>query len=452
MRVELRSMKSITLIVLAILAVGVVASGAAGQTLDVDAMAVYAQGRAVIQETRTLTLQPGFNEVELVIPDGLIVPSLLLQSEADILWTRFHPARRLDLLTEAVGLTVEVIDRTGAMYRGELVAQSDGILLRQESGGMILVADPVTLRLSDGAAVALNENAELIVGVSSVAGGEVSLDMLYIVSGISWEASYAVFVSEESELGSLQTKVAVTNGAGGIFSTPALSLIAGDVYVEQPAMYEDMVRVSALAFEANAPAGFAAEGVSEYYRYTLPFPVTLESDGMLALSYARSETVRLIEEFVYDTMVSGDVQIQYSFENDVLSGLDIPLPAGTVRVYQIDEIGPVLLGEDSIPHTAAGDTVELQVGSAFDLEASRTLLERTWISDDRYQEQVEIVLENAKSESVTVSVSEHPSGYTWNILGATLPYESVDANTVRFDVSVPPEGEAIVRYTVEYAY
>ena len=451
MRREYRFMKSMTLTVFAILTVGVVACAASAQTLDVDAMAVYAQGRAVIQETRTVTLQPGFNEVELSIPDGLIVPSLLLQSEADILWTRFHPVQRLDLLTEAVGLTVEVIDRTGAMYRGELLDQSEGVLLRQEGGAMILVADPVTLRLPDGGAVSWSEDAELIVGMSSVAGGEVSLDMLYIVAGISWEASYAVFVSEEPNFGSLQTRIAVTNGAGGIFAAPALSLIAGDVYVEQAA-YDDMVRVSALAFEANAPVGLAAEAVSEYYRYTLPYPVTLESEGTLALSYARSETVRLVEEFVYDTMVSGDVQIQYSFENDTISGLDIPLPAGTVRVYQIDEIGPVLLGEDSIPHTAAGDTVELQVGAAFDLEASRTLLERTWISDDRYQEQVEILLENSKSEPVTVSVFEHPSGYTWNILGATLPYESVDVNTVRFDISVPPEGEAIVRYTVDYAY
>ncbi len=452
MRREYRFMKSMTLTVFAILTVGVVACAASAQTLDVAAMAVYAQGRAVIQETRTVTLQPGFNEVELSIPDGLIVPSLLLQSEADILWTRFHPVQRLDLLTEAVGLTVEVIDRTGAMYRGELLDQSEGVLLRQEGGAMILVADPVTLRLPDGGAVSWSEDAELIVGMSSVAGGEVSLDMLYIVAGISWEANYAVFVSDDSELGSLQTRIAVTNGAGGVFSTPALSLIAGDVYMEQPAMYDNMVRVSALAFEANAPAGLAAEAVSEYYRYTLPYPVTLESEGTLALSYARSETVRMVEEFVYDTMASGDVRIQYTFENDAMSGLGIPLPAGTVRVYQIDEIGPVLLGEDSIPHTAAGDSVELQVGAAFDLEASRTLLERNWISDDRYQEQVEIVLENAKSEPVTVSVFEHPSGYTWTILGATLPYEPVDANTVRFDVSVPPEGEAIVRYTVEYGY
>ncbi len=224
MRREFRSMKSIALIVLAVFSIGLVAFASAGQTLNVDAMAVYAQGRAVIQETRTVTLQPGFNEVDLAIPDGLIVPSLLLQSDADIQWTRFHPARRFDLLTEAVGLTVEVIDRTGAMYRGEIVAQSDGILLRQEGGAMILVADPVTLRLPDGAAVALNEDAELIVGVSSVAGGEVSIDMLYIVAGISWEASYAVFVSEEPDLGSLQTRIAVTNGAGGVFATPDLHL------------------------------------------------------------------------------------------------------------------------------------------------------------------------------------------------------------------------------------
>jgi len=449
MRHQIRSIGSTVLFVVALLGSATIALG---QSMNVDGMAVYSQGIAVVQETRNVALEPGFNEVGLAIPEGLILESLLIRSDANILWSSFHPSQRANLLADAVGQTVEVVDQTGAMYRGELLAHPDGVLLRQASGAVILVADPVTVRLPDGAAFAAAEDAELVVAMSSPTGGEASVDLLYIVSGISWDASYTIIVSEEDTTGTLRTGISVTNGAGGAFSTPALSLIAGDIYVEEAGFFDDYARVSAMSFEANAPASVTAEGVGEYYRYLLPYPVALEDEETLALSYARSEAVSLVEEFIFDATVSNDVRIRYTFDNDSANRLDIPLPSGKVRVYQIDEIGPVLLGEDTIPHTAAGDTVELHVGAAFDLEADRTLLERTWIAENRYQETVEIVLRSAETEPVSVSVFEHPSGTTWTILGATLPYERVDAGTIQFDVQIPAGGEAVVGYTVEYAY
>lgn len=449
MRHESRFIGVAMLFLLAWFAVG---ASADNEGMEVTGMSVYSQGIAVIQETRTVMLEPGLNEVQLAIPEGLILESLLLRSDADILWTRFHPLRVTDLLTDAIGMTVEVIDRTGAMYRGELLAEQGGVLLRQEGGAIILIADPVTLRLPDGATLVAAEDAELVVAMSNTIGGEVAVDLLYIVSGISWDASYTIIVSDDPTAGSLRTGVTVSNHAGGGFSTPALSLVAGDVQVEEAAVYDDYVRVAALSFEANAPTSLSAQGVGEYYRYTLPYPIALDDEETLALSYARAEAVTLVEELVYDATVSGEVRVRYSFDNNQANGLDIPLPAGMVRMYQIDEIGPVLLGEDTIPHTAAGDTIELHVGAAFDLEATRTLLERTWISDDRYQERIEVALRNAKTEPAIVSVQEHPSGYTWTILGATMPYETVDADTIQFDVPVPAGGEVVVRYTVEYAY
>ncbi|MBN1859511.1 hypothetical protein JW848_09955 [Candidatus Bipolaricaulota bacterium] len=452
MRHQIKSMGAAVWILLTFLAAGASAAGNLSEGMNVDAMAVYSQGVAIVQETRSVMLAPGVNEVELRIPDGLILESLLLQSDAEILWTSFRPSLAGDLLSDAVGQTVEVIDQTGAMYRGELLGEMGGILLRQETGAIIAVSNPITIRLPDAAAFVATEDAKLVVAMSSGTGGEIPVDLLYLVSGVSWEASYTIIVSDGGTAASLRTGIAVTNNAGGAFSTPSLSLIAGDVSIEQAAVYDDYARVSALAFAANAPSAVSTAAVGEYYRYTLPYRVALESAETLALSYVSAEGVALAEEFIYDAAVSDQVRIQYSFENDARNGLDIPLPAGAVRVYQIDDVGPVLLGEDTIPHTPAGDSVQLQVGAAFDLEGSRTILERTWISEDRYQEEVEIVLTNAKDEPVAITVNERPSGYTWTILGATAVYEAIDAGTIRFDVTVPPHGESVVRYTVEYTY
>ena len=70
--------------------------------------------------------------------------------------------------------------------------------------------------------------------------------------------------------------------------------------------------------------------------------------------------------------VKDPVQVYYKFKNEEKANLGMPLPAGTVRVYQSDSSGNVLFaGEDHIDHTPKDEQISLHVGNAFDVVAER---------------------------------------------------------------------------------
>jgi hypothetical protein len=63
------------------------------------------------------------------------------------------------------------------------------------------------------------------------------------------------------------------------------------------------------------------------------------------------------------------VQVYYQFKNEEKAGLGVPMPAGTVRVYQADSKGGVhFAGEDRIGYTPKDETLKLKIGNAFDTE------------------------------------------------------------------------------------
>jgi hypothetical protein len=68
-------------------------------------------------------------------------------------------------------------------------------------------------------------------------------------------------------------------------------------------------------------------------------------------------------------------------------------------------------------------------------------------------EEIEIKLRNHKNEPVTVVVKENPYRWVnWKILKKSHDYEKIDSRTIHFPVRVPPDGEATVRYTVQYSW
>ena len=61
----------------------------------------------------------------------------------------------------------------------------------------------------------------------------------------------------------------------------------------------------------------------------------------------------------------------------------MPMPAGTVRVYQADSKGGVqFVGEDRIDHTPKDETLNLKIGNAFDVVCERKQID---FAEDRQQ-------------------------------------------------------------------
>src|SRR5256885_16023554 len=92
--------------------------------------------------------------------------------------------------------------------------------------------------------------------------------------------------------------------------------------------------------------------------------------------------VAAVRTYRYDGARDGSkIRVQVEFGNEKGSGLGLPLPEGRVRVYAADLGGAsTLVGEDRLPHTAAGERIRILRGIAFDLDGARSRASHTRIS------------------------------------------------------------------------
>jgi hypothetical protein len=150
------------------------------------------------------------------------------------------------------------------------------------------------------------------------------------------------------------------------------------------------------------------------------------------------------------------VDVYLEFKNDKQFGLGVPLPAGRLRVSQLDKADGSLefIGEDTIDHTPKDEQVRVKLGSAFDVVGERRQVSFSVDTTAKWmEEEIEVKLRNHKSQPVDVIVKENLYRWSnWKILTQTHKYEKEDARTISFPVKVAKDGEAVVRYRVRYTW
>jgi hypothetical protein len=68
-------------------------------------------------------------------------------------------------------------------------------------------------------------------------------------------------------------------------------------------------------------------------------------------------------------------------------------------------------------------------------------------------EEIEVRLRNQKKERVEVLVKENLYRWVnWTITSKSHDFRKDDARTIVFPVSLGPDGEVVVRYTVQYSW
>jgi hypothetical protein len=115
-----------------------------------------------------------------------------------------------------------------------------------------------------------------------------------------------------------------------------------------------------------------------------------------------------------------------------------------------------LIGEASIDHTPAGEDLELDAGTAFDLTAKRVQL--TWQTgrdsslSRRFIRTYAIAsyadtLRNAGANDVMIDVYEMRMG-EWTVLASSVAPQRLSSTKVRFRVKVPAGGQAVLTYRI----
>ena len=138
--------------------------------------------------------------------------------------------------------------------------------------------------------------------------------------------------------------------------------------------------------------------------------------------------------------------------NTTAAGLGVPLPAGRVRVYEPDPDGDLqFTGESSISHTAAGEKLTLDVGTAFDLAAERRQVSTRRLSERETEYQIEIKLRDRKKTDVTIVVEE-PVASDHQVVQSSHPSTVKDSGTLEFQIPVKAGAETVLTYTVRVRY
>jgi hypothetical protein len=409
---------------------------------------VSAQMRPETAQLRNVSNPVGFRLLEQNFDFDLLTPHTLLEKYVgqEISVIRVHPT-------------------TGAETReaATVLATSEGVVLRfadrVEAGVPGRLAFP-------GVPETLRDKPTLVISLVNPTAGAQNLELSYLTGGLSWRADYVAELNAGDDRLDLNGWVTLTNQSGAAYPNAKLQLVAGDLHRVRDELAPRATM--AMAGKVADAAEMQQEALFEYHLYTLQRPTTLAENQTKQVALMSAMRVPVRKQFLlqgansYYSGQHGDlgqkikVGVFVEFDNKG-EGLGIPLPRGVVRVYKKDGQGNAqFVGEDRIDHTPKNEIVRLKLGEAFDLTADKkqTAFQRlagTSRYDYVFESAYEIVLKNAKSEAVTVTVREPMPG-DWTMVSESQPHVKAASGIAEWKVRVPAEGSATLSWRVRVRY
>jgi hypothetical protein len=367
-----------------------------------------------------------------------------------------------------------------AQIDGRLLSTEGGLVLAGEDGRIHAIRDYQNIHFPDLPG-GLITRPTLLWDLSTERAGDHDTRVTYQTAGLSWWADYNLVYSEGSDANrghlDVGTWVSILNRSGASYPDARLKLIAGDVHrarAESAGVVRRALRSAAL--EQDALAGFEEKSFFEFHLYTLGRATSIPDNATKQIElFPKVQRVPAQKVLVYYGLqpqygfygtlttdrdlglpMNKKVDAYLQFDNEAEHGLGMPLPSGRIRVSQLDPADDTLefIGEDVIDHTAKDESVLIKLGSAFDVVGERRQLDFLVDYDRRrMEESVEVTLRNHKDGPVEVLVKE--TLFRWvnnDIVESSHQYEREDARTVQFPISVPEDGESILRYRVQYTW
>ncbi|HUK29516.1 MAG TPA: DUF4139 domain-containing protein [Candidatus Acidoferrum sp.] len=443
------------------------------------AVTVYNSNVALVRDTRNLSLPSGdfqlrFMDIAATVnPATVHIRSLadadkLNVLEQDYEYDLLDASKMLDKNVGKEVTLVRAVQKNGSTdweeTKATLLANNAGGPVWRIGNEIVTGMTPNGYRFS-----ALPDNLysrpTLVWMLSNAGARQQKIEASYLANNMSWNADYVMTVTRDDNAAGLDGWVTLVNNAGTAFRNAQLQLVAGDL--NRVTTFNDLQQ-SGLA---DKTARFAAappmvqESFSEYHLYTLTRRTTIADKESKQVSLLRASSFPVEKHFVVNgqsyyyqrainpgSPTKDPVMVYYHFKNEEKSGLGMPLPAGTVRVYQADSHGGVLfIGEDRIAHTPKDESLDIHVGNAFDIISERKQTDYKTISNRVHEMEYEITLRNHKDTPITVEVNE-PIGGDWEMLKSSFPYTKTAAFAAQFKVPVAKDGTAVLTYRVRVQY
>ena len=452
---------------------------------------IYQNGQSLVQDIRQLNIPRGTTRIEFPDVSAQIRPQTLSFNAADtaIVEQNFD----FDLLTpqklmeKAVGQTVTLIRTNPATgvetrERAEVLSTVGGVVVRIGDRIEVLRDDGLPVRVVfDEVPPNLRARPTLSVTRNSARGGTRDASIRYLTPGLGWTADYVALFDEARGTVDMQGWVTLTNTTGTTFHAADTLLVAGNPSrggYSPPR--RDLVRPGTETADR--------ERLGDFYLYPLDERTTIANAQTKQVSFLDVQGVpaRRVYSIGAGWLASDSdfraASSAISFSSSSDGGLGDALPAGTVRFYQRDAEGsPQFIGENGIGHTPMGSTLSLRTGDAFDvyMQAEVENRERITAADyersaryrviedgqvvreveidravDYYRTTMRYTFTNAKPEDVVVELTQSGLDRYWwgrdfRVISEDVEGEQLNVDNRLYRVTVPANGERVVRVTYE---
>ena len=377
----------------------------------------------------------------------------------------------LKVLNRYLDREVRITTKDGSVYVGTLLSAEGDIILQDESGALTIIkAEQIQKFELAALPKGLITRPTLAWLVQAARGGRHQVEIAYLTSGMNWHANYVVLLAADETQLDLNGWVTVDNHSGGTFKDAKLKLVAGEIARAQPERVMFLAEKAATQMPPPTPQ-VEERAFFEYHLYEVQRPVTILNNQTKQIEFISASAIPATKRFIlrlanvpfqggviqdpeFASKAQGNPDVFIEFTTGKDTPLDVPLPAGVVRMYKEDVDGaPLLIGEARIGHTPVGERVKLRVGRAFDIVGERTQTNFVKLGPRALEESYKIVVRNHKDTEVTVTVVEPMfRAAEWEITEASHEYTKVDAHTVHFNITVPAGGEETITYTVRYRW
>jgi len=427
-------------------------------------------GRALVSETRSLKVVKGKGSLELSgFPSTIEMETLQVASrntphDFKVLSTSVEENRLSPstLLQRNIGkqVTVVIPDMKSSTGRIQKLAT---ILSIQESPVFLIdgaiYSGPFESILYPALANQVPTEPQLTLDYSNNGPLQQQVDLTYLIHDFPWAMNYVLSVNKNQTKGTLIGWASLTNRSGLDYHQAKVSLLAG----EPRSVNAPLMRGAAFSMPVMTMAkemdSVSPEELFTYHLYTLPQPVDIANQQAKQFQLLQANSLAISTRLVgrANALPNGrrtdplpeTVEALLSFRNTSAQGLGMPLPKGTLRIYQLSGDSNRLLGETNMERSAVGNTVQVTVGKAFDITVERvaTVFEKT--GEHSIQATWEIRLKNSKNTPQTVTLQEILPG-SWKIREKSHNFTRISHNMAEFTVELPagPDTpEVVVKYS-----
>lgn len=473
----------------------------AGSVPDPDASAqgqvaltIYNNNLALVQDVRQIDIAQGRSRIEFPDVSASIQPETLSFAAANtaIIEQNFD----YDLLTpgklmeKAVGQTVTLLrtnPATGAetRERAKVLSVAGGVVIQIGERIEVLRDDGLPVRvIFDRVPPGLRARPTLSVNLDSARGGTRPVSLRYLTGGLGWSADYVALYNEAAGTIDMQGWVTLTNNSGTTFRNAATVLVAGDPGEGGGGGYRQRGLVRAGTETSDR------ERLGDFYLYPIPGRTTVAAAQTKQVSFLDVQAVPARK--IYSRTIAWqqndeepqNAESRIAFSTSKAQGLGDALPAGTVRFYQRDREGTAqFIGEKAIDHTPMGSDLSLQTGEAFDItvkaeiEKRETITGAEWEKSARfritqngktttveterpktfYRTTMRYTLTNGRTAPTEVELDQTGLTRGWwgddtRVTSEDIKGEQVNADRRRYKVTIPANGEKVIRVTYETRY